>query len=138
MSHLQIEQAIFTSANHATMQGYQLVARSAGIDRDLAQQLCRWSPSHGSICDKVIDQYVLSSFPLTEDRFAVARTVLGGPEYSGRGGTQVVTQLLVLREDQFARYQCNPFAVAHTAMTLGEMRFRPDSPAKLPLRAFTQ
>ena len=34
MSHLKIEQAIFTSADNATMKGYQLVARSAGVDRD--------------------------------------------------------------------------------------------------------
>ena len=133
MSHLQIEQAIFTSADGATMKGYQLVARSAGIDRELAQQLCRWSPSNGSICEDNLDHSVLSTFPLSDGRFAIARTTLGGPEYSDRGGIQVVTQLLVLREDQFARYQCNAFAVAKTAITLGEMRFRLATSPRLPL-----
>ena len=132
MSHLQIEQAIFTSAENATMKGYQIVARSAGIDRALAQQLCRWSPSHGSICDENPDHWVLSTFPVAGGRFAVTRTVWGGPEYSGRGGTQVVTQILVVREDQFARYQCNAFALAQTAITLGQLRLCPMPPLRLP------
>lgn len=133
MSQLQIEQAIFTSAENATMKGYQLVARSPGIDRDVAQQLCSWSPSNGAVDEDNVDQSVLSTFPLSEQRFAVARTILGGPEYSHRGGTQVYTQILVLREDQYARYQCNAFAVAKTAIILGEMRFRLSAPKMLPL-----
>ena len=132
MSHLQIEQAIFTSAEGATMKGYQIVARSPGIDRALAQQLCRWSPSHGSIGDENPDHWVLSTFPVADGQFVVARTVWGGPEYSDRGGTQVVTQLLVLREDQFARYQCNAFSLAQTAITLGQLRLCPSPPAQLP------
>tara|TARA_R110002049_G_scaffold27321_2_gene93972 strand:+ start:29943 stop:30725 length:783 start_codon:yes stop_codon:yes gene_type:complete len=133
MSHLQIEQAIFTSADKGTMKGYQLVARSPGIDRALSQQLCRWSPSHGSLNEDDLDQWVLSTFPLSDGRSAVARTIFGGPEYSGRGGIQVVTQLLVVREDQFASYQCNAFALAQTAITLGEMRFCPAPPSRLPV-----
>ena len=132
MSHLQIEQAIFTSADSATMKGYQLVARSSGINRSIAQHLSRWSPSHGSLNDDDPNVWTINAFPLDGGMFAVSRTVLGGPEYSGRGGTQVVTQLLVLREDQFARYQCNAIAVARTAITLGEMRYQIAPPSKLP------
>ena len=53
---------------------------------------------------------------------AVTRTVLGGPEYSGRGGHQVVTLILVLREEQFQAYSCNPILVAKTAMAIGLLR----------------
>jgi hypothetical protein len=53
---------------------------------------------------------------------AVTRTVLGGPEYSGRGGTQVVTLILLLGRAQFESYCFDPIIVARTAMMMGHLR----------------
>ena len=73
------------------MSGYHLVARSAGISEDLACRLSAWGPTHGSLLDESRDASSLSFFT-PDDRWSVlARTVYGGPEYSQRGGRQIVT-----------------------------------------------
>lgn len=117
---MQIQQAIFTSSDRGTMKGYQLVAKSAGVDRACAQELCRWSPSQMTSDDP--SRWTINYFPVLDDHVAVTRTVLGGPEYSARGGIQVVTLILVLTNDQFANYGCNAVSVARTAMLYGWLR----------------
>jgi hypothetical protein len=117
---IAIEQAVFASSDRGTVKGYQLVSRSAGVDRALAQELSRWAPTQVTTDDP--DDWTINYFPLNNDSVAVTRTVLGGPEYSSRGGTQVVTLILLLRDDQFVSYSCNPMAVARTAMMMGHLR----------------
>lgn len=115
-----LEQAIFASSDRGSVKGYQLVCRSAGVDKALAQELCRWSPTQLPTDDP--EDWTINYFPVTDDAVAVTRTVLGGPEYSGRGGTQVVTLILLLRDEQFASYAHNAMAVARTAMMMGQLR----------------
>jgi len=130
MRALEIDQAIFASTDRGLVRGYQLVARSAGVDAACGQTLCRWSPTQLPL---EIDQWALSFFRVSETAVAVARSLWGGPEYSGRGGAEVVTVSLILRDEQFAAYGCDPLAVAATALTIGLLRLPLDmTPAQLP------
>jgi hypothetical protein len=129
---MRVEQAVFTSARTRRMCGYHLVGRSAGIGDELAGQLSRWSPSHASLLSSGLDATSLSFFPLDRGWVAIARTVYGGPEYSQRGGLQVVTLIFALRRDQLAGYDDNPLVLAHTAYTLGHLRLMAEIVERLP------
>lgn len=138
MSSMNVEQAVFASSDRGSVKGYQLVAKSQGIDRACSQELCRWAPTQMRSDDT--SEWTINYFPVSDDSVAITRTVLGGPEYSSRGGTQVVTLILMLRDDQFHSYSYNPIAVARTAMTLGHLRLPLDmtrqnlDPVSLPSR----
>lgn len=123
---MKIQQAIFTSSDRSQMKGYQLVAKSADIDRHTAQELHRWSPSQMGSDDP--SMWTINYFPVSDDCVAVARTVLGGWEYSSRGGSQVVTLIAVLQNEQFAAYQNDAVLVAQTAMALGWLRLPSEMP----------
>jgi len=126
---MKIQQAIFTSSDRGQIKGYQLVAMSDGIDRGISKELYRWSPSHMGNDDPT--HWTINYFPVSKDCVAVARTVLGGPEYSGRGGLQVVTLIAVLHNEQFATYGNNAILVAQTALALGWLRLPTGMPHRL-------
>lgn len=109
---MKIQQAIFTSSDRGQIKGYQLVAISDDIDRSILRELQRWSPSHMGDDDPA--KWTINYFPVSEDHVAVTRTVLGGPEYSSRGGSQVVTLIAVLDNEQFAAYENNAMLVARS------------------------
>ena len=138
MQSFDIEQAIFASSDRGSVKGYQLVARSPGIDRAMSQCLCRWAPTQLPSDDP--EQWVINYFPIDDQRVAVTRTVIGGPEYSRRGGFQVVTLILVLTNEQFQAYRCNPILVVKTALAVGLLRLPASldceqlAPANLPVQ----
>lgn len=125
---MHVQQAIFTSTDRGQIKGYQLVAMSEGIDRHTAHELGRWSPSQVETDDS--DHWIVSYYVVSEERVAVARTMLGGAEYSGRGNQQVVTSILVLDRGQFSAYENNALSVCRSALTMGGLRL----PARLPSR----
>jgi hypothetical protein len=127
---VEIQQAIFTSSARGQIKGYQLVATSDGIERSLARELQLWSPSQ--VADDDPSQWTLNYYPVDANHIAVTRTVLGGPEYSGRGGTQVVTLILILTNPQFAAYDNHAVRVAQTALALGGLRLPSHFPSRLP------
>ncbi|MEC8553799.1 MAG: hypothetical protein VXZ82_02215 [Planctomycetota bacterium] len=127
---MQLEQAIFTSSQRSRIKGYQLVCRSAGIDRNMAQELSRWSPSQlPDSADQ--NDWFLSFYSLSHGFKAIARTVWGGPEYSCRGGNRVVTLICLTSTQQLAAYQNDPGLVASTALSLGHLRMPLDIPRSL-------
>lgn len=126
---MKIQQAIFTSLDRGQVKGYQLVAKSDDIDRSISRELHRWSPSHLGHADP--SNWTINYFPICDESVAVARTVVGGPEYSSRGGSQVVTIIAVLSNQQFAAYDNNAIYFAETAMALGWLRIPPNMPARL-------
>lgn len=117
---MQVQQAVFASSSRGRAGGYQVIAKSSGVDRRDCQEICRWTPTRAPSSDT--DKWTVNYFPVSDDSFAVTRTVLGGPEYSCRGGTQVVTLILLLKDEQFSSYSCNSIAVARTALMLGYLR----------------
>lgn len=126
---MKIQQAIFTSSDRGQIKGYQLVAVSEDIDRSLSRELQLWSPSHLGEDDPA--KWTINYFPISPDHVAVTRTVLGGPEYSSRGGAQVVTLIMVLHNQQFSAYYNNAMLVARTALALGWLRIPSDLPSRL-------
>ncbi len=140
---MQVPQLIFGSTDRGSIRGYQLLGRSSGIDERAAKEFCRWAPSHGALQETTTDASSLNFFPIEDDKFIIARTVYGGPEYSGRGGLQVVTIGLLLEKHQLALYESNPLAVAETAISLGYL-ILPGSmrrmlhPVTLPRRSLKQ
>lgn len=129
MDTIKVEQAVFASSERGRMKGYQLVSKSAGVDRAASQELSRWAPTQVPSHDP--ENWTINYFPVGEDRVAVTRTVLGGPEYSARGGTQVVTLILLLDNEQFAAYAYNPIAVARTALAMGYLKLPLDMHSEL-------
>ena len=100
VSVMQAEQAVFTSARTARMSGYHLVARSPGVDAELAAAISLWGPTHGSLSSDDWETSAISCFRIDERWLALARTVYGGPEYSERG-RQIVTLFLLMTDAQW-------------------------------------
>lgn len=126
---MDIQQAIFTSLDRSQVRGYQLVACSDGIDRNIARELHRWSPS-SMVSDAPAD-WTINFYPVCQDYVAVARTAIGGPEYSNRGASQVVTITAILHNRQFAAYDNNAVLFASTALSLGWLRIPEEMPRQL-------
>ncbi len=125
---MKIQQAIFTSSDRGQIKGYQLVAVSDDMDRDLSRKIQLWSPSH---LGETPAKWTVNYYPISQDQVAVTRTALGGPEYSGRGGAQVVTLIAVLNNHQFSAYDNNAILVARTALALGWLRIPSHMPSRL-------
>lgn len=118
---MQLPQVIYGSTDRGTMRGYQLLGRSPGIDDRVAKEFCRWAPSHGALQSDACDAVSLNFFPMDDDTFVISRSVYGGPEYSGRGGMEVVTIGLLVQRSQLAGYANNPIEMARTAIALGHL-----------------
>ncbi len=129
---MQVDQAVFASAITRRARGYQLVSRSPRIEDNVARQLCQWSPSHGSLIGCDPEAASLNWFQLAGGQFALSRAFYGGPEYSRRGGLQVVTHSLILRREQLFGYDDNPLAVARVAFALGYLHLKPHYPSEIP------
>lgn len=126
-----IEQAIFTSARTAKVQGYHLVSRSPGIDEENARVLTKWSPSHGALVGPEPDAESLNYHAAARGHLALSRSFYGGPEYSARRGLQIVTRILLLKPEQFKGYDDNPLRFARLALALGHLRFENRLPPEL-------
>lgn len=121
---MQVEQALFTSAQTRHARGYHLVARSPGVTDQLAQILSMWGPTHDSLLGTHIHSESLNYFAVDDEWGVLSRTVYGQSEYSGRGGFRVETNLLVLRREQLSGYGSNPLALGRTVLALGHLRLR--------------
>jgi hypothetical protein len=122
---MQVEQAIFTSAQTSRARGYHLVARSGGIDDELAQHLALWAPSENSLIDRDLDADSLNFFSVGDRWAAVSRTVYAGAEYSDRGQFRMETNMIVVEQSELAGYDFDPLAIARAAVASGYLRLRP-------------
>ncbi len=130
---MQVSQLIYGSTGQGNLRGYQLLGRSPGVSESIVREFCRWAPSHDSLQRHAPHAWSLNFFPLAADTWAIARSVYGGPEYSGRGGMQIVTIALLLDREQFAAYQNRPVDVARTAMSLGQLILPSATRGSLPV-----
>jgi len=132
-----VDQAIFTSLMRQGRGGYHLVARSRKLREEDAQVIARWSPSHGALLRDPINRVSVNGFPLSGGRFALSRSCEGPGEYSGRGGRQLYTHILVFDERALQAVSGQLFAIYHNALALGHLfhQFEPPSvlePIQLP------
>ncbi len=119
---MAIEQAIFTSALSDQSAGYQLVARSAGIEEGDVRALVAWGPSHDSLLDTGADAVSINFHGLPSGAYCVSRTTPAGQEYSGRAGPRMYTQCLVVPAEELGRFSNNPFALLAAAFAQGALR----------------
>ena len=126
------DQAIYTSLDRRGKSGYHLVARSSGVSEGEATAVARWCPSHDGLIVDVANHVSVNFHALPGGRFALGRTCRGRPEYSGRGGWQIYTHVLVLDLETLRRSGFRPFRIYRDALALGYPHYRNDPPATLP------
>src|SRR5262245_21309602 len=129
---MRAEQAIYTSARTRKARGYHLVAKSPGIDEGQARSLIQWCPSHASLSLPDTEATSLNFHPVTNGWVTLSRTMYGGPEYSSRGGLQIVTRALLVHCDQLAGYESDPITLASVALALGYLRLEAGKSEQLP------
>lgn len=112
--------------------GYHLVARSAGITESEGSALERWCPSHAGLLSDGDNRVSVNFFRLNNGRFVIARTCLGRPEFSGRGGRAVYTRALAFDIEVFRRSGFRPFLIYRDGLALGHLHFQADPPSLLP------
>lgn len=120
---MQVEQAIFTSVQDGRVRGYQLAARSPGVDSRTEKVLTQWGPSHAALCSDHPAAESYNLHPVEDDLFALSRTMYGGPEYSERGGLEMVTRYALLRRDQFEPFENDAVAMIRQARSEGGFQF---------------
>jgi hypothetical protein len=120
------EQAVFTSLPRRGRGGYHLVSRSRGVGAADAQALARWAPSHGALISDGENPTSVNFHPLPSGRFALSRTCAGPPEYSGRGGAQLYTHLLIVDETVLQAVGFQPLLIYRDASALGCLLYQPD------------
>jgi hypothetical protein len=120
------EQAIFTSLPRRGKAGYHLVARSPGVSDAEANALTTWSPSHGGLVVDSSNHSSANFHPLPSGRFALSRTCEGPGEYSGRGGRQLYTHILIVDDKKLRQADNQPFTLFRDALALGHLRYRPE------------
>ena len=108
---IELDQAIFTSAESIMSQGYRVVAHTPRITAEEKKTIATSSPSHGSLCDKSDDAAGISFYPLPTGRYCVARSCYAGQEQTGRGGRRVLTHVFVLDDGQMSAFTWNPLSV---------------------------
>ena len=122
---MQVEQITYGSLKRNRMKGYQIIGKSSGVDATIASEFCKWAPSHNSLeynsDQEAQDAWGLSFFALSDFYYGIARSVHGGPEYSGRGGFAVVTSALIVARKQLAAYEFHGVDLARTALALGNL-----------------
>src|SRR5271165_3142386 len=119
-----VEQAIFTSLPRHGRGGYHLVSRSKGLSGQEAQAITRWSPSHGSLLQDQNNRVSVNFFPLPVGRFALSRSCEGPPEYSGRGGRQLYTHILIIDPKHLDAVAGQPFVIYRNALALGYLFYQ--------------
>jgi len=127
-----VEQAIFTSLPRHGRGGYHLVSRSKGVSGPEAQAISRWSPSHGSLLQDQSNRVSVNFYALPGGRFGLSRSCEGPPEYSGRGGRQLYTHILILDDRNLEAVSWQPFVISNNALALGHLYYQINPPELLP------
>jgi hypothetical protein len=89
------------------------------VDEADARALAVWSPSHGALIVDESNSTSIHFYPLPSGRYALSRTCEGPPEYSGRGGRQLYTHILIVDEPALAAVGFQPFTLYRDALALG-------------------
>jgi GTPase-associated protein 1, N-terminal domain type 2 len=126
------DQAIFTSLVRRGKSGYHLVSRSPGVSESEANALSTSSPSHGAMLVDEANAQSVNFFPLPSGRYALARTREGCGEYSGRGGRQLFTRVVIVDVTHLRRADYSVFAVYRDALALGHLAYDRNASPTLP------
>ena len=113
---LTCDQAVFTSIRTPTGEGYRIIAASPGVRADEKVEITRRSPSHGSLVASDGGEAVgLGSYVLGSGRRCVTYSCNAGYEHTARGGQRVYTQMVLLDQAGYRRFDADPVSV-HAAL----------------------
>ncbi len=126
---LQVEQAIFTSASARQTGNCDLVARSPGVDENLAKQLLAWCPAFWDLAEQQRES--LHCFLPTPDRIAVCRSVYSRSEYGRAEGGRLTTLVVVATPEQLAGYEHNIVLFTTMIRSMGYLTLPGDPAAPL-------
>ena len=130
-TEVRIPQAIFTSLRGEQFAGYQLAAKSGEIGEDLARELNTWGPAHDSLLDEKSGEPSVNFHPLGREHYCLSLTSSSGPEYSGRAGARIYTQMFVLSQESLARFENNPLLILRTLEAAGRVIVHDELPPTL-------
>lgn len=117
-----IEQAVFTSSRTDRMDGYQLVAASAGVTAEQAEEITAWGPAHDSLLSPESRIGSVNFHRLDSGPFCISKTVPSGAEYSGRSGPRIYTTCLLASAATLERFSNQPFRILDAAVAAGYLR----------------
>lgn len=118
---ISVERALFGSSNQGSIEGYQLLYWTEGVDAKTTKELSQWAPTRMGTQDE--SKWSVQIFHSANGRACVSRTFVAGREYSQRGGVNVATAFLMLEPSHWARYDFDALAVFHIGMALGYLRW---------------
>ena len=101
---------------------HRALARATEQD---ANAIAAWAPSNGALITDQSNKISVNYHPLPGGRFALSRTCEGPLEFSGRGGRQLYTHVLLLDADALRSVASGPIAIYRDALALGRFVFRP-------------
>jgi hypothetical protein len=113
-----VSQACFASGQSVENEGYQIIARSRGIDDHLARELTAWAPSHDSLQPGLAEAESVNGHKLADGRWCLSTTRFANEEYSGRG-RNVVTWLLVADSEAITLLGSHPLRILDAALVAG-------------------
>jgi hypothetical protein len=126
-----LDQALFASVRSAKNEGYQLVARSDGIDDALTREISAWAPTHDSLPEGDRELECVSLHVLDDGRWCLALTRSSGIEYSGRG-RNVATWMLIADSLAIDAFAAQPFRLLDAAAMLPWPGWEVESPGAVP------
>lgn len=135
---IHVDQGIFTSLEREGQTGYHIVSCSRGLTDDEASAITQWSPAHDALEADERNRASLQLFPVSQDRYALARTCAGPPEYSGRGGPQLYTHLILFDPRALGVFDDRLVSLYRSALALGLWCYRADPPRRLEQAALPQ
>ncbi|GAC1344075.1 MAG: hypothetical protein NVSMB14_08010 [Isosphaeraceae bacterium] len=128
---MRVDQAIFTSLKRDGKSGYHVIARSLGVTERESNAIATWSPSNGALITDERNRISVNYHPLPGGRYALSRTCEGPLEFSGRGGKQLYTHVLLVDSLALRDVAAGPIAIYRDALALGRILFQRDPPNRL-------
>jgi hypothetical protein len=129
---MHLPQAIFTSLRGPRLDGYQLAARSAEIDDELARELNAWGPAHDSLLNPREGAESINFHPVAGGAwYCLSRTIVAGAEYSHRSGGRIYTQMFLIPPEGLARFGNNPFLILRALRAGGRLMVHQELPERL-------
>ena len=138
---MKIQQAIISSPKSQVIRHNELIARTGGINDDVAQFLCDFSPQPDELAWGQPDS--INFVAVNDETFSLSRSYIGRLDNHFNGSRQLITHHLVVERSQMAAFENNPALLAHVVRTAGGLTLDLESDGELNLlilenRPFTE
>lgn len=127
---MQLGQVIIASVDSKTEQKNEWVSRSANIDDQLTETLCRWSPGQQELASGQTES--INFFPTKCGKLALSRSVVGGLESGRGGGRRTISYIAVIEPNQLNGYHNNAVLLTRVLQSMGMLFLQTGATATLP------